>query len=234
MLSFIVPAHNEEFELPSTLEAIRDAAQDRQYEIIVADDASTDATAELAKNAGAKVILIDRRQIAAARNAGAQAARGDVLFFVDADTRINSRHVEQALAALQSGFSGGSAQVAVDGWIPFWANVWLKVFCFIYFACNLGAGAFLFTTRRNYDAVGGLDERYFAGEEVFFSHALKRYGRFKILSEPIITSGRKMRMHSVWHIWKRVTRMMLGGLRSYRSRDALDLWYDGKRETRST
>jgi glycosyltransferase involved in cell wall biosynthesis len=231
VLSFIVPAHNEEFELPSTLASIRDAARQHEHEIIVVDDASADRTPEIAKDFGAKVIAIDRRQIAAARNAGARAAKGDVLFFVDADTRINSKHVEGAIGALNSGFSGGSARVEVDRAIPFWANFWLQVFCFLYFRLNLGAGAFLFTTRRNYDAVGGLDERYFAAEEVIFSHALKKYGRFKILSEPMITSGRKMRMHSVWHIWKRLTRMMLGGLRSYRSRDALDLWYDGKRET---
>ena len=233
MLSFIIPAHNEEFELPSTLAAIRDAAEDRQYEIIVVDDASTDATAAIATNAGAKVIQIDRRQIAAARNAGAQVARGGVLFFVDADTRINSNHISGALNALAAGCSGGSARIAVDGTIPIWARIWLKAFCFLYFANGLGVGAFLFTARKNFDALGRFDERYFAGEEVLLSLSLKKLGPFKILREPIITSGRKLRMHSGWHLWWRGTRMMLGGFRSYRSRDRLDLWYDGKRETRS-
>lgn len=235
MLSFIIPAHNEEFELPATLAAICDAAlaagQDRQYEIIVADDASTDATAEIAKNAGAKVVSINCRQIAAARNAGARASHGDILFFVDADTRINSKHIIDAVAALETGCSGGSARIVVDGFVPRWGRVFLKIFCALYFANNLGAGAFLFTTRKNYEAVGGLDERYFAGEEVFFSQALKKLGRFKVLREPMVTSGRKLRMYSGWHICWRSTRMMLGGLRSYRSRDKLDLWYDGKRET---
>jgi GT2 family glycosyltransferase len=119
----------------------------------------------------------------------------------------------------------------VDGTIPLWARIWVKAFCILYFANNLGVGAFLFTTRKNFDAVGGLDERYFAGEEVLLSLALKKLGPFKILREPIITSGRKLRMHSAWHLWWRGTRMMLGGFRSYRSRDRLDLWYDGKRET---
>src|SRR6266705_543403 len=102
VLSFIVPAFNEELELPATIAAIRDAAQDRpasaeptagrQYEIIVVDDASTDATARVARDAGAQVVPISRRQIAAARNAGARVARGDVLFFVDADTCIDREH----------------------------------------------------------------------------------------------------------------------------------------------
>ncbi len=57
MISFIVPAHNEEFELSSTLAAIRAGTSDagRPYEIIVVDDASTDATPEIAAQAGAKV-----------------------------------------------------------------------------------------------------------------------------------------------------------------------------------
>ena len=231
MLSFIIPAYNEEFELPSTIAAIQDAVRDRQYEIIVVDDASTDATSQIAKDAGARVVPINRRQIAAARNAGARISAGDILFFVDADTRIKAKHIDGAIAALAAGCSGGGARIAIHGFIPWWGRIFLKIFCALYFANNLGAGAFLFTSRKNYEAVGGLDERYFAGEEVFFSLALKKLGRFKILREPIITSGRKLRMHSGWHIWWRSTRMMLGGLRSYRSRDRLDLWYDGKRET---
>ena len=92
MMSFIVPAYNEELELPSTIAAIRQSrpeSTDQPYEIVVVDDGSTDATAEIAARAGARVVSINRRQIAAARNAGARAANGQVLFFVDADTRIN-------------------------------------------------------------------------------------------------------------------------------------------------
>src|SRR5215472_17483801 len=95
MISFIVPAYNEEHEISDTLTAIREAAFGaiQPYEIIVVDDASTDATAKIASDAGAKVIPINRRQIAASRNAGARAAHGEYLFFIDADTRINRAHV---------------------------------------------------------------------------------------------------------------------------------------------
>ena len=104
MISFIVPAFNEELELPSTLAAIRSAATSarQEYEIIVVDDASTDATAEVARGPDTQIVSINRRQIAAARNAGAHAARGNVLFFVDADTRINARHITDAIAALDA------------------------------------------------------------------------------------------------------------------------------------
>jgi glycosyltransferase involved in cell wall biosynthesis len=245
VLSFIVPAYNEEVELPTTLAAIRTAAEKidpptdgfavaNNYEIIVVDDASSDATAQIAREAGAQVVPINRRQIAAARNAGARIARGDVLFFVDADTRINSAHITGALAALNASYAGGSAHVIVDGAVPLWGRIFVKSFCTIYFAANLGAGAFLFTTRQNFDKIGGFDEQLFIGEEVYFSLALRKLGRFKVLREPIVTSGRKLRMYSAGKILCNMMTVICGGMRVAQSRDKLELWYDGKRESRET
>ncbi len=236
MISFIIPAYNEELEISSTIAAIHHGAATgtaQPYEIILVDDASTDATPKIAAMAGARVISIHRRHIAAARNAGARAAQGEYLFFVDADTRINKAHVVEAIGALGTGYAGGSARVITDGVIPLWGRVFIRVFCALYFGFNLGAGAFLFTSRRNFDAIGGFDERYFIGEEVYFSLALKKLGRFKVLREPILTSGRKLRMYSARQILANSFTVILGGPRVARSRAKLHLWYDGKRETGS-
>jgi glycosyltransferase involved in cell wall biosynthesis len=232
VVSFIVPAYNEESELPSTLAAIRAAAsrEAQPYEIIVVDDASKDATADVASQAGARVISINRRQISAARNAGARAARGEMLFFVDADTRINRTHISEAIAALRAGHVGGSARVAVDGLNSLWARIFVCAFCNIYFGLNLGAGAFLFTTHRNFHAIGGFDEQYFIGEEVYFSLALRKLGRFKVLRQPILTSGRKLRMYSAGYVLSRSLSIIIRGPRAARSRDRLEFWYDGRRE----
>ena len=234
MISFIIPAYNEELELSSTIASIRVAASGvtQPYEIIVVDDGSTDATAELAAQAGARVISINRRQIAAARNAGARAAQGNDLFFVDADTRINSKHIDEAIAALKAGYAGGSARVITDGTTPMWGRIFVRAFCTVYFALNLGAGAFLFTTRRNFNAIGGFDEQYFIGEEVCFSLALRKLGPFKVLREPIVTSGRKLRMYSARHVLGRSLSIIIRGPRAARSRAKLDFWYNGRREDR--
>ena len=234
MISFIVPAYNEEHELSDTLAAIREAASGaiQPYEIIVVDDASTDATPEIASRAGAKVIPIHRRQIAAARNAGGRGAQGEYLFFVDADTRINRAHVSGGIAALEGGYPGGSARVAMDGFVPIWGRVLLRAFSSVYFGLNLGAGAFLFTTRRNFDLVGGFDEQYFAGEEVYFSLELKKLGGFKVLRDPVVTSGRKLRMYPARNFLPKFFGVILRGPRGVRSRARLSLWYDGKRERR--
>jgi glycosyltransferase involved in cell wall biosynthesis len=234
MISFIIPAHNEEHELPATLAAIRAAASGLQqvWEIIVVNDASTDSTPQIAEEAGARIVSINRRQIAAARNAGARAAQGEYLFFVDADTRINRAHVIDAMAAMEAGYAGGSARVAMDGFIPIWGRMLLRGFSSVYFGLNLGAGAFLFTTRRNFDAIGGFDEQYFVGEEVFFSLAIRKLGRFKVLREPILTSGRKLRMYPARQFLRDFFGVVVAGPRGARSRAKLRLWYDGKREKR--
>jgi len=232
-LSFVVPAHNEEYELAETLRAIRSAAGTarKTYEVIVVDDGSTDATDAIARQAGVRVVTINRRQIAAARNAGARAARGEILLFVDADTHIAPGHVTKALEALAEGFSGGSARVAMDQRLPLWGEIFLRVFSALYFAIGrLAAGAFLFTRRASFEAVGGFDEQYFAGEEVYLSLALKKLGRFKILREPIVTSGRKLRMHSAGSVLTQFLFLCLSGPSAVRTRDKLALWYDGKRE----
>jgi glycosyltransferase involved in cell wall biosynthesis len=233
MISFIVPAHNEEFELSPTLAAIQAASSNnaQPYEIVVVDDASTDATPEIAAQAGAKIVRINRRQIAAARNAGARAAQGEYLFFVDADTRVNRAHVTEAIAAMDAGYAGGSARVAMDGFVPIWGRMLLRGFSSVYFGLNLGAGAFLFTTRGNFEAIGGFDEQYFVGEEVFFSLASKRLGRFKVLREPIVTSGRKLRMYPAKQFLRDFFGVVIAGPRGARSRAKLRLWYNGKRET---
>jgi len=232
MISFIVPAYNEEHELSETLTAIKNSASgaDGRYEIIVVDDASTDATPDIAARGGAKVVKITRRQIAAARNAGGRAARGEYLFFVDADTRIDRAHVTRAIAALEAGYAGGSARVEMDGFIPIWGRLLLRGFSLIYFGLNLGAGAFLFTTRRNFDLIGGFDEQYFAGEEVYFSLELKKLARFKVLREPVVTSGRKLRMYPAKQFLRKFFGVIVRGPRAVRSRAKLSLWYDGKRE----
>jgi hypothetical protein len=118
----------------------------------------------------------------------------------------------------------------MDGFVPIWGRMLLRGFSSVYFGLNLGAGAFLFTTRRNFEAVGGFDEQYFAGEEVYFSLELKKLGAFKVLREPVVTSARKLRMYPASHFLRNFFGAIVRGPRGVRSRAKLSLWYDGKRE----
>ena len=84
LISFVIPAWNEESVLGPTLAAVSVATRHlaEASEVIVADDSSTDRTAEIARQHGARVVTVQHRQISATRNAGARAAQGDLLIFI--------------------------------------------------------------------------------------------------------------------------------------------------------
>jgi len=233
MISFIIPAHNEEAWVGRCVSAIRNAAESlgEPHEIIVVDDASTDATAAIARQQGAQVIRVEHRQIAATRNAGARQARGDVLFFVDADTLTNAPAIQSALRAIRAGAIGGGCVPRFEGWLPWWFRLTEPLIePAVRLARFLPSGAFLFCTRSAFETTGGFDENYFAAEEVMFVAALKRQGRFAILAETVVTSGRKIRAHSFWTLTRLFARLVFGGSRGVRSRRGLEYWYEPERE----
>jgi len=195
MISFIVPAHNEQLCLGRTLQAIHDSARVAgcSYEIIVADDASTDATVEVAKENNARVVSVNHRQIAATRNAGARAATGERLFFVDADTIMNPRVVASALQYMDKGAVGGGAPARFDSAAPLYAQFLLLWFGWWMRLAGIAGGAFQFCARDAFQSVGGFDERLFGAEDAKMSWALKREGRFIVLWQSVVTSGRRMR-----------------------------------------
>jgi len=233
-ISFVVPAHDEELLIAATLQAIRSAgdASGVSCEIIVVDDGSTDRTAEIAREAGARVVPVHVRHIAAARNAGGRVATGDTLVFVDADTLITPAVVRALLTARASGAIGGGTLVHFDQPLPRYARAWAATFTWMSRRFRLAAGCFLFVARDAFTAVGGFDEAYFAAEEIAFSRTLNRRGRFVILSEPVVTSGRKVRTYTQAEIWRTFLCLMVRP-RDLKRRSALDLWYGPRRADKS-
>jgi glycosyltransferase involved in cell wall biosynthesis len=229
MISFIVPAYNEELLLPATLRGLHGAAAslDEPCEIIVVDDASTDRTAAVAKENGARVVQVAHRQIAATRNSGARAAQGEFLIFVDADTLVAAPVVRAALQALREGAVGGGCDLRFDGRLPGWARLMVGCFKPLYRLGRLASGSFLFCTRQAFDAVGGFNEDMYAAEEAAMSRALRRHGRFVILRESVVTSGRKLRAYSAWEILSILGRLAVTGTRK---RQGLDIWYGARRD----
>jgi glycosyltransferase involved in cell wall biosynthesis len=234
MISFIIPAHNEEALLEQTLKALTRAAEavGEPYEIIVVDDASTDRTAEIAVSYGAEVVSIDRRQIAAARNAGAAVARGDVFIFVDADTIVGEAPLRGAIAALRGGAAGGGAPIRLDEPTPWWVRLLVeRMFMLLYRVGRFASGSFLFCSRRAFDAAGGFDEELYAAEELSMSRALRRHGRFVLLRDRVITSGRKIRSYSTGELLVMTFQIIVGGKRGLRdpNRRAMRVWYGPRR-----
>jgi len=237
VISFIIPAYNEERLLGSTLRAVYATAATvgEPYEVIVVDDASSDRTSAVAISHGAHVVRVSNRQIATTRNAGAHQARGDVFIFVDADTLVDDIVVSAAIMALQGGAIGGGAAFRYDGRIPLYARALAAPIIWFLRLARLGTGCFLFCTRASFEAVGGFDETLYGAEDLAFCRSLKRQGRFVVLSHPVTTSGRKLRAHSFLETVRLLGAFALNSKRVLRERDGpLAIWYERRRDDPDT
>jgi glycosyltransferase involved in cell wall biosynthesis len=226
MLSFIIPAHNEELWIGKCVESIRTtmALVAEPYEVIVVDDASTDSTHQIAEGLGVRTLRVEHRKISAVRNAGARAAGGEAFFFVDADTQVNERAVSAALAVLRAGAAGGGAVFDYDGPTPLWGRI---ILFFAVLAARLirwVGGCFLFCTREAYTATGGFSESLYAGEDIAFVQALKKVGRFVVLKPKVLSSGRKLNVAGPWQVLGLMLKIAILGPR-YESKWVLDILY---------
>jgi glycosyltransferase involved in cell wall biosynthesis len=230
VISFVIPAHNEEGLIGATVRAVHDAAAGLEHEVIVADDGSTDRTAEVARGEGAVVVRIEARHIAAARNAGARASSGEMLVFVDADTIVPREALREAVRAIEAGAVGGGASIQFDRWVPLYARLMVGVIAWLFRLLRLTGGCFLFCRRDAFEAAGGWDERYFVGEEVHLCRALKRFGKFVIVRTRVTTSGRKLRTYSAREVMGTLLRLSARGMNAGRTREGADLWYGERRK----
>jgi len=234
MISFVVPAHNEQAYLGRTLGAIHEAAKTigEPYEIIVANDASTDATAKIARENNARMVDVNHRQIAATRNSGARAALGERIFFVDADTTINARAVAEALKAMDKGAVGGGGPtwLGKNERIPLYARLLALFALIVPKLAGFSGGAFMFCTGDAFEATGGFSERVYFGEENLFALALRREGKFAGLSEYVLTSGRRVRRISGLQILAGAVRLAFSPIKSFTRRSFGEkVWYDSNR-----
>lgn len=199
-LSVIIPAYNEEKYIGMTLEHIVAALTglDLTSEIVVVDNESTDKTADIAAQFGARVIPETVHVISRVRNAGAEGSNGDILMFVDADTRISPELVAKIVDAMaDERCLGGAVSVEFDPCERWWIKYYLLGWKFWEFFFNTKQGAAQFCRRTTFEAVKGYDEKVFIGEDVEFYWRLSKYarkngGHLRFVKEPKVkTSSRR-------------------------------------------
>ena len=198
---------------------------------MVVDNNSTDDTPKIARRLGARVVFEPVNQIARARNRGGEAARGRYIIFIDADTTAPRELIEAALAELAGGRTcGGGTIVGTSDRIATGARQALRHWNSLSQRFRWAAGSFVFCRRDGWDGVGGFDLRVYAGEELLFSHALRRWGRargqeFKILTHPVDTSMRKLEWYTPWQLQSSAVCLLLCPW-LLRSRRFCRMWYD--------
>ena len=193
MLSIIMPVLDEAAGIEATLKALA-PYRTRGVEIVVVDGGSNDGTPEICRPLADRVMAAPRGR-AAQMNAGAAVARGDVLLFLHADTRLPDdadRHLRDGMA--RSGRVWGRFDVRFDGGglalIAFMMN-WRSRLTGI----ATGDQA-MFVTRAAFEAAGGFASIALM-EDVAMSARLKRIGRPLCLAARVTTSARRWKKHGV-------------------------------------
>lgn len=239
-ISVIVPAFNEEKLLAASLASIRASMeafrqQNWESELIVCDNNSTDRTAEIARAAGAIVVFEPINQIARARNKGAEAATGDWLIFVDADSHPSRELFAETAAAITTGkYLYGGVTVKLDQHHSGAAMV-TGLWNFVSRTTKWAAGSFIFCQASAFRQVGGFDNQLFATEELDLSKKLKLLARKTgkrgviLRRNPLITSARKMHLYTPREHLRFLFRTIVTGGRPLRSREQCTIWYDGRR-----
>jgi glycosyltransferase involved in cell wall biosynthesis len=239
--SLVIPAYNEEAYLPVLLDSVEVARTSYaggpdEIEVVVADNASTDSTADLARSSGCRVFCEDRRIIAAVRNTGARNARGHVLVFVDADNIMHPDTFNAIERSLSTGkVVAGATGVKMQRWSPGIAITY-TVMIPIAWLTRMDTGV-VFCRREDFETVGGYNEDLLFAEDVQLLWDLMRLGRkrgqklSRITSARAIFSTRKFDRHGDWHYLWMVLRILYGWLFS---RSALDdfarmYWYPDQR-----
>jgi peptidoglycan/xylan/chitin deacetylase (PgdA/CDA1 family)/GT2 family glycosyltransferase len=215
-VSVVIPAYNEEEYLPSCLESIRKQDYAAEYEVIVVDNASTDNTTKIALDWGAKVVYESKRSPACARQKGVEAATGEIIAFIDADTQappcwlstIVSRFLQEPETVVISGpyayFDAGSiVRIAT------YASNLISIIIDQLFRKAFNKGGAIwgcnFAVRRSaLLEIGGFDTSIrFYGEEYELSLRLKRVGKGGIIPRLVVlTSARRLkRLGVVTQYW---------------------------------
>ncbi len=240
--SLIIPAYNEQHYLPALLDTVEAACENYRggrngIEVIVADNASTDHTAEIAFARNCRVVREEKRVIAAARNAGAAAAHGEILAFVDADSRIHKNTFNAIEGVVSSGKAiAGATGVHLERMSPGIFMAYMALLPLIW-VTGMDTGV-VFCGRNDFMEIGGYDEKKLFAEDVDFLWRLKRLGRsrgrklIRTTSARAVASTRKFDQYGDWHYFSLIIHTLYGMFVSpgHVEQFAKKYWYDNRCE----
>jgi glycosyltransferase involved in cell wall biosynthesis len=208
VISIIIPTLNEGKYLDKTLMAIKSQKYGGEVEIIVSDSHSDDNTQEIARRYGAEVVLTEMLGPAVGRNRGAQAAKGEILVFLDADTVPSENLLARISEILEEnkGIVGGTCK-----FLPYNGGLldWL-IYTFTNAAARIminlripqDPGYCFFYRKDIFKKLGGLRDDLVLNETHDLAIRSKAYGNFVYMNTPVFTSLRRYRkvgyLRTIW------------------------------------
>ena len=186
-ISVVIPAYNEEKYLPLTLQSIKKQSL-TPFEIIVADNNSTDRTAEIAKEYGARVVHVKEQGNVYAMKGGLDAARGDIIAGVDADTVVSTNWIEVINSAFRDDqVVGATGSIRIADKTAFTSLN--NFFYFIFLQINFWLGlphlvGFNYAVRKDtYHKIGGVNIKYEMSSDVELGLRLKKFGKVVLVKK---------------------------------------------------
>jgi len=195
-ISIIIPTLNEEEHIRRLIRHLSDTPH--HVEIIVADANSTDETRSIAEQEGAEVINVKKPSRPVQLNAGAAAAKANLLYFVHADTLPPKRFAEHIIAASSIGSIFGSFRFKFLSDRPVLVfNSWCTRIPIMMFR---GGDQSLFMRRKLFDELGGYREDHVVMEDYDIIRRGKKFANFRILQDDVAVSARKYEENPYWKV----------------------------------
>ncbi len=199
LISVIIPSFNEQKYIGHVLRAL-EMQTFRDFETIVVDGNSTDKTREMARKAGARVMIEKRKGIGLARNTGVKAARGSILFFTNADTAPSPKVLE----AYASAFKDRGVVAATGPMVPLEKTTRFIRFGYKFASVSLAKASFrmgmpamsgsnIAMRKSAFKKAGGFDTRLETYEDIDLIARVKKLGEVRYVNDAVVaTSTRRI------------------------------------------
>jgi rSAM/selenodomain-associated transferase 2 len=197
-ISIIIPVHNESENIVKLVRYLVQHKKESVIEILVVDAGSTDKTIEIAVEAGAVALVSPQKGRAAQMHYGASMAKGDILYFIHADTFPPVTFVSDITDAINEGFELGRYRTKFNS--PKWylkINAWFTRFD--WFIC-MGGDQTLFIKKDLYLQAGGFKADMLIMEEFEFVPRARQLAKYKIFKMTALVSARKYDTNSWWQV----------------------------------